>query len=230
MQEIKKLIEEHVIDYQQLDIITCTATVANLRKVLKILKEDINTQFTQLVDLCAVDYIEYGISEWQTREATNTGYNRGINPTSHSRIDIADDTDEDEYNLCVVYHLLSLNKNLRLRVKCFLDKDSLIIPSVTDLFASADWYEREAYDLYGVLFDGHDDLRRILTDYGFEGHPLRKDFPLTGHTEVRSSQDQKKVINEPVKLEQNYRNFDYESPWEGTKYIKQQTDSDDKKN
>lgn len=200
MQEIKKLIEEHVIDYQQLDVITCTVTVPNLRKVLKILKEDINTQFTQLIDLCAVDYIEYGISEWQTREATNTGYNRGINPTSHSRIDIADDTDEDEYNLCVVYHLLSLNKNLRLRVKCFLEKDSLIIPSVTDLFASADWYEREAYDLYGVLFDGHDDLRRILTDYGFVGHPFRKKFPLTGYTQVKYDPEKKQVVNERVDI------------------------------
>ena len=105
-----------------------------------------------------------------------------------------------------------------------------VIPSLTSIFPSANWMEREVFDMYGVNFKDHPDLRRILTDYGFEGHPLRKDFPLTGHTEVRYSEDKKKVINEPVKLEQNYRNFDYESPWEGTKYIKELTKSNDKKN
>ena len=101
---------------------------------------------------------------------------------------------------------------------------------LTSIFPAANWMEREVFDMYGVNFKDHPDLRRILTDYGFEGHPLRKDFPLTGHTEVRYSEDEKKVIYEPVKLEQNYRNFDYESPWEGTKYIKEQTDNNDKKN
>ena len=99
-----------------------------------------------------------------------------------------------------------------------------LYPSLTSIYPAANWMEREVFDMYGVKFKDHPDLRRILTDYDFEGHPLRKDFPLTGHTEVRYSEDQKKVIKEPVKLEQNYRNFDYESPWEGTKYIKKQTD------
>ena len=105
-----------------------------------------------------------------------------------------------------------------------------IIPSVTSIFPSANWMEREVFDMYGVSFKDHPDLRRILTDYGFEGHPLRKDFPLTGHTEVRYSEDLKKVVNEPVKLEQNYRNFDYESPWVGTEYIKDELDNNDTKN
>ena len=106
-----------------------------------------------------------------------------------------------------------------------------VISSLTSIYPSANWMEREAFDMYGVKFKDHPDLRRILTDYKFEGHPLRKDFPLTGHTEVRYSESKKKVINEPIKLEQNYRNFDYESPWEGTKYINEQTKkNNDKKN
>ena len=111
-----------------------------------------------------------------------------------------------------------------------LENENEIIPSLTSVFPSANWMEREVFDMYGVDFKDHPDLRRILTDYGFEGHPLRKDFPLTGHTEVRYSEDEKKVVMEPVKLEQNFRNFDYESPWEGTKYIKEETEKNDKKN
>ena len=120
-------------------------------------------------------------------------------------------------------------ENQRLIVK-YPVAENEVIPSLTSIYPSANWMEREVFDMYGVSFKDHPDLRRILTDYGFEGHPLRKDFPLTGHTEVRYSEDQKKVISEPVKLEQNYRNFDYESPWEGTRYIKEEIESNDKKN
>ena len=120
----------------------------------------------------------------------------------------------------VVYLFLSHEFNQRIILN-YLVSENEIIASLTSIFPSANWMEREVFDMYGVSFKDHPDLRRILTDYGFEGHPLRKDFPLTGHTEVRYSEDKKKVINEPVKLEQNYRNFDYESPWEGTKYIKE---------
>tara|TARA_E500000178_G_scaffold274961_1_gene273686 strand:- start:1792 stop:2397 length:606 start_codon:yes stop_codon:yes gene_type:complete len=129
----------------------------------------------------------------------------------------------------VVYLFLSHEFNQRIILN-YLVSENEIIPSLTSIFPSANWMEREVFDMYGVSFKDHPDLRRILTDYGFEGHPLRKDFPLTGHTEVRYSEDKKKVINEPVKLEQNYRNFDYESPWEGTKYIKDQSNTNDKKN
>jgi NADH-quinone oxidoreductase subunit C len=118
----------------------------------------------------------------------------------------------------VVYHLLSLRRNQRLRIKCETDEDTPV-PSAVEVFASANWYEREAYDMYGILFSGHPDLRRILTDYGFEGHPLRKDFPLTGYVEVRYDDDQKRVVYEPVKLTQEFRTFDFESPWEGTDYL-----------
>ena len=130
----------------------------------------------------------------------------------------------------VVYLFLSHEFNQRI-ILSYLINENEVIPSLTSIYPAANWMEREVFDMYGVKFKDHPDLRRILTDYGFEGHPLRKDFPLTGHSEVRYSEEQKKVIQEPVKLEQNYRNFDYESPWEGTKYIKNQTDhKNDKKN
>jgi NADH-quinone oxidoreductase subunit C len=118
----------------------------------------------------------------------------------------------------VVYHLLSPRKNQRLRVKCEVD-DATPVPSAVDLFPCANWYEREAYDMYGILFSGHPDLRRILTDYGFQGFPLRKDFPLTGYLEVRYDDAQKRVIYEPVRLTQEFRSFDFLSPWEGTHYV-----------
>ena len=127
------------------------------------------------------------------------------------------DYPEREKRFDVVYHLLSPRLNRRLRVKVQAGEDTQV-PSVTGLFPNADWYEREAFDMFGLLFSGHPDLRRILTDYGFQGHPLRKDFPLTGHVEVRYDDEKKRVVYEPVKLTQDFRSFDFESPWEGVKY------------
>ena len=117
----------------------------------------------------------------------------------------------------VVYHLLSLTKNLRLRVRVTTDEQAPV-PSITGVYPAADWFEREAFDMYGMLFSGHPDLRRLLTDYGFQGYPLRKDFPMTGYVEVRYDEEQKRVVYEPVKLAQEFRNFDFLSPWEGTEY------------
>ena len=138
-------------------------------------------------------------------------------------IDItAVDYPEKERRFKVVYLLLSHENNFRIVINLNIE-DGAKIPSITKIFPSANWMEREVFDMYGITFQDHPDLKRILTDYGFEGYPLRKDFPLTGHTEVRYSENKKKVISEPVKLDQAYRNFDFESPWEGTKYIKSQT-------
>ena len=136
-------------------------------------------------------------------------------------IDLAGvDYPDEEKRFQLVYLLLSHEKNIRIKVIIKFNSDQLI-NSITKIFPSANWMEREVFDMYGIKFKNHPDLRRILTDYGFKGHPLRKDFPLTGFNEVRYSEKEKKVIYEPVKLEQNYRNYDFESPWEGTKYLKE---------
>ena len=145
-------------------------------------------------------------------------------------IDItAVDYPEKSQRFKMVYLFLSHKFNQRIILSFFLNENELV-SSLTKIFPAANWMEREVFDMYGIKFKNHPDLRRILTDYNFEGFPLRKDFPLTGHTEVRYSEDKKKVVYEPVKLEQNYRNFDYESPWEGTKYIKEEIENNDKKN
>ena len=141
------------------------------------------------------------------------------------------DYPEEEKRFRLIYLFLSHENNLRIKLSVSLESEKKI-PTLTKIFPSANWMEREVFDMYGIKFKNHPDLRRILTDYGFKGHPLRKDFPLTGFNEVRYSEKDKKVIYEPVKLEQNYRNFDFESPWEGTNYIKdiKNLKNDDKKN
>jgi NADH-quinone oxidoreductase subunit C len=137
-------------------------------------------------------------------------------------IDItAVDYPQREKRFKIVYLLLSHENNLRIIINTSIDEKETV-PSITKIFPSANWMEREVFDMYGISFKDHPDLRRILTDYGFKGYPLRKDFPLTGHTEVRYSEENKKVISEPVKLDQEYRDFDFESPWEGTKYVKEE--------
>jgi NADH-quinone oxidoreductase subunit C len=137
----------------------------------------------------------------------------------HQLIDLCGvDYPQNRNRFEVIYHLLSLTQNVRIRVKVATD-EVVPVPSVRSVYPNADWYERETFDMYGILFSGHPDLRRLLTDYGFEGHPLRKDFPMTGYVEVRYDDEQKRVVYEPVKLTQEYRKFDFMSPWEGASYV-----------
>lgn len=158
-----------------------------------------NLGFEQLIDLCGVDYLDFGQANWETMKAANTGFSRGV-------FDFAVEEDEEAQNqerrFAVVYHLLSIQNNLRLRVKVFPESTQMpTVDSVIEVWSCANWFEREAFDLFGILFKNHPDLRRILTDYGFVGHPLRKDFPLTGHVEMRYDAEKGRVVYEPVSIE-----------------------------
>jgi NADH-quinone oxidoreductase subunit C len=170
--------------------LTLVVKAADYLEAMRTLRDDASLKFEQLMDLCGVDYADYGDGAWNGPR------------------------------FAAVAHLLSITNNWRVRVRVFAPDDDLpVVSSVTTIWNSADWFEREAFDLYGLVFEGHPDLRRILTDYGFRGHPLRKDFPTTGYTEVRYDEAQKRVVYEPVKLVQEYRQFDFMSPWEGAEYI-----------
>jgi len=170
--------------------VTVTVAAADYLAAAMLLRDSAGCKFEQLLDLCGLDYSEYKDGQY------------------------------DGPRFCVVSHLLSISLNQRLRLKVFCtDDDFPVVDSVNDIWNAANWFEREAFDLFGILFEGHNDLRRILTDYGFEGHPFRKDFPLTGHVELRYSEEHKRVVYEPVKLAQDFRSFDFLSPWEGTDYV-----------
>jgi len=152
--------------------------------------------FEQLSDLCGVDYSTYGSSAWVTKTATDMGFSRAVDGACHS------ESVDEGFRYAVVYHLLSIQHNQRLRVKVRLDAAQPLVDSVTSIWESANWFEREAFDLFGILFNEHQDLRRILTDYGFIGHPFRKDFPLIGNVEMRYDADKKRVVYEPVSIEE----------------------------
>ena len=176
--------------FQELTLTLDKNAVVNAMKTLKT-----KLGFEQLMDVCAIDYLHYSLSEWETEEATSDGFSRGVDPDQPRK------TQWDNGRFAVAYHLLSLKNNCRLRVKVYLNDNELVVPSVVDIYPSANWFEREAFDLMGIIFDGHPDLRRILTDYGFVGHPFRKDFPLIGNVEVRYDADQQRVVYEPVSIE-----------------------------
>lgn len=160
------------------------------------LRDEPEFAFKQLVDLCGVDYLGYGRSDWETSElATTAGFSRGVEPAQYA------DQELTQPRFAVVYHLLSYQHNQRLRLRVYASGDPPRVNSVVDVWNSADWYEREAFDLFGILFEGHPDLRRILTDYGFIGYPFRKDFPLIGNVEMRYDPDKQRVVYEPVSIE-----------------------------
>lgn len=166
--------------------------------VAQTLRDDAAFSFGTLIDLCGVDYLTYGQDEWKTRSATGSGYSRGV----QREVIIEDAERFDAERFAVVVHLLSLEKNRRLRLRIYTSEDNPPrVPSLIDVWRSADWYEREAFDLFGIIFDGHPDLRRLLTDYGFIGHPFRKDFPLSGNVEVRYDAEKGRVAYQPVSIE-----------------------------
>jgi NADH-quinone oxidoreductase subunit C len=166
-----------------------------LVETCKILQSHHDFQFNQLMDTCGVDYLVYGTAEWETQTTTTTGFDRGVEEG------IEKSTEWKKPRFAVVYQLLSTHLNQRIRIRSFIDETQLKTFSVISIWPSANWFEREAFDLFGIIFENHPDLRRILTDYGFIGHPFRKDFPLSGYVEMRYDAEKKRVIYEPVDIE-----------------------------
>ncbi len=175
--------------------VTIEVEPAHLLELCRALCNEQAFAFKQLSDLCGMDYLDYGRADWETAGTTGTGFSRGVSPGSH------DENKQRPYRYAVVYQLLSLVHNRRIRVRCPISGEPPMVDSVVEIWSSANWYERETFDLYGILFSGHPDLRRILTDYGFIGHPFRKDFPLEGNVEVRYDPEQQRVIYQPVTIE-----------------------------
>jgi len=190
---------EHVVSSKiELDELTIELSSNVALDAFTTLRDDLD--FEQLIDLCGVDYLDYGQANWETMTAVNSGFSRGVFDFSEDE-DVSE-VDSMERRFAVVYHLLSVKNNLRIRVKVFPEVTQMpVVDSVIEVWSVANWFEREAFDLFGIIFKGHPDLRRILTDYGFVGHPLRKDFPLTGHVEMRYDADKGRVIYEPVSIE-----------------------------
>jgi NADH-quinone oxidoreductase subunit C len=185
-------------------MLTLETDVGAWLEVCRALRDEQPFEFDQLTDLCGVDYLGYGQSEWETTDATDTGFGRGVEGLGPGRFDWANRPEAASVaqRFGVVAHLLSFRHNRRLRIRCFAPDEGMpIVPSLVEIWSSANWYERETFDLFGVVFEGHPDLRRILTDYGFTGHPFRKDFPLIGNVAVRYDSEKKRIVYEPVEIE-----------------------------
>lgn len=176
--------------------VTLTVNATNIVSFCQRLRDHEDFRFEMLIDLCGVDYLQYGCAEWPTFSSTSKGFERAVMPIAS----VNPNSPWTKPRLAVVYHLLSITHNHRLRVKAFVEDANPIIDSVVNVWNSANWYEREAFDLYGILFADHPDLRRILTDYGFVGHPFRKDFPLVGNVEVRYDAKAQRVVYDPVDI------------------------------
>lgn len=187
--------------------LTIEVAPQDLLETCKALRDEPDFLFDQLIDVCGVDYAAYGNSEWATDETTNTGFSRGVEVNSAARLpgldeELSVETASGADRFASVYHLLSVVNNQRLRIRVFAPDEQLpVIPSVIDIWNGANWFERESFDLFGIMYEGHPDLRRILTDYGFIGHPFRKDFPLSGNVEVRYDVEKGRVVYQPVSIE-----------------------------
>jgi NADH-quinone oxidoreductase subunit C len=189
---------------QQHNELTIETDPVDYKSVLSELRSHADFGFEQLIDLCGVDYLSYGVAEWDTTDVSSEGFSRGVEGEGPGRFTWASRPrgDGPSKRFATVVHLLSIKHNRRIRVRCFADDNSMpIIDSVVDVYPVADWFEREAFDLFGIIYSGHPDLRRILTDYGFVGHPFRKDFPLIGNVEVRYDEEKGRVIYQPVSIE-----------------------------
>jgi NADH-quinone oxidoreductase subunit C len=187
--------------------VTIEVTPQDLLETCSALCDEQPFRFEQLTDVCGVDYLAYGEDEWATEETSGTGFSRGVEVNTAGRLpgleeELSLETVQKERRFAAVYHLLSIVNNQRLRIKVFAPDDQLpVVPSVIEIWSSANWFEREAFDLFGIMFEGHPDLRRILTDYGFIGHPFRKDFPLSGNVEVKYDPEKQRVVYQPVTIE-----------------------------
>lgn len=188
-----------------IDLVSMSVAPADLLSVATELRDNPACAFAQLTDLCGVDYATYGQAEWSTETQSDASFSRAVDGSSVGSLTFNTGIDLPELShgrFAAVMHLLSLDHNVRLRIQCLAENDDIpVVPSLTGIWACADWFEREAFDLYGILFEGHNDLRRLLTDYGFTGHPFRKDFPLIGNVEMRYDPEKKRVIYEPVTIE-----------------------------
>jgi len=188
----------------QTGIMTVEVDTGAWLEVCRALRDEDEFSFEQLTDLCGIDYLSYGQDEWDTDDASTEGFGRGVEGMGPGRFSWADrpEAGDLKQRFGVVVHLLSFKHNRRLRIRCYAPDEGMpIVPSLVEIWSSANWYERETFDLYGVVFEGHPDLRRIMTDYGFTGHPFRKDFPLIGNVAVRYDEQKKRVVYEPVEIE-----------------------------
>jgi NADH-quinone oxidoreductase subunit C len=196
--------ERITVSEQGPGMVTIEVPVDEWLEVAQTLRDDPRFGFAQLTDLCGVDYLGFGQVEWETTEATNEGFSRGVEGMGPGRFDWKNrpESNDIEQRFGVVVHLLSTSNNLRLRMKTFAaDEGFPVVPSLIEIWSSVNWYERETFDMFGIIFEGHPDLRRILTDYGFTGHPFRKDFPLIGNVTVRYDEEKGRVVYEPVEIE-----------------------------
>ena len=202
-EQLNDFIDQYLNSFEIVKINDGTSITLELKKddlieICSLLKNTEALNFSMLIDVCGIDYLHYGVGDWETTKATTSGYSRAVQQNT-----IIPDPDEkyQEKRFAVIYHLLSIDKNWRIRLKTFTGSENPpIVQSVTGIWNSADWFEREAFDLFGIYFDGHPDLRRILTDYGFIGHPFRKDFPLAGNLEVFHDDLEQKVKYRPVSI------------------------------